>query len=71
MWGVDRRAARGEAGAGRNKADGARSDVTGFRKMGRGAYDDCAGCAKAAGHIQVIKTSYMQDDSIKRSATLK
>ena len=39
MWGVERRAARGEAGAGWNKADGARSDVTGFRKIERVAYD--------------------------------
>ena len=50
---------------------GRAKDVTGFRKIERVAYDDCAGCAKAAGHIQVIKASYTQDDSIKRSATLK
>ena len=33
---------------------GRAKDVTGFGKIGRGAYDNCAGCAKAAGHIQVI-----------------
>ena len=31
--------ARSEAGAGQNKADGARSAVTGFRNIGRGACD--------------------------------